>query len=329
MLKVGLISGTGSGLKRTLPALSNSSIARVSVVHGRDLPTLNRIADDFKVDVTTNIDYVLRSDVDLLYVASPPAQHLEQLRQVHTSGLPIIVEKPLCLTAEDTEEIRKLEVSQLMVAHHLRHQESMRTIRSVVRDGTLGPVRSAVFQWNYLLSPEAKNARWKNDLALGGAHALYDAGVHLVDLAQFLFGLPKSVEALGRLDGYTGRYPDVVASLEYDRFFVTLSAATNSDAVSNDLFIQFAGGSIFIANAFSETASEELIMRSAAGYDRQSFNKVNLYRAEVEQFCKFHFVGTGLLETSFDGTSEDEAIDAVRILNAIDVALNDRRRFHL
>jgi hypothetical protein len=45
VFRIGILSGTGTGRKRTIPALLGSTAARVTVVHGRTAGTLAAVLE--------------------------------------------------------------------------------------------------------------------------------------------------------------------------------------------------------------------------------------------------------------------------------------------
>ncbi|MFT4542874.1 MAG: 1,5-anhydro-D-fructose reductase (1,5-anhydro-D-mannitol-forming) [Planctomycetota bacterium] len=61
-------------------------------------------AGRFGVDATTDLDSVLRrDDLDLIYVATPPASHIALGGQVLASGRALLVEKPLAVDLESAQ----------------------------------------------------------------------------------------------------------------------------------------------------------------------------------------------------------------------------------
>src|ERR1700677_4386466 len=126
MIRIALISSTGSGRKRTLPALVNSEICKVVAIHGRDQEKLQSVADEFGVSrVYTDLKQLLKErDFDMAMICSPPFLHLEQVRVTLEAGIPTLVEKPLALNAADARKLATLAESnqtKLAIAHHLRH----------------------------------------------------------------------------------------------------------------------------------------------------------------------------------------------------------------
>src|SRR4051794_4775570 len=75
--RVVVVSCTGSGRKRTLPALHESSICEVVAVHGRDASTLIRVADEFGVPAHfTSLEAMIAAGgFDMAVVCSPPFLH--------------------------------------------------------------------------------------------------------------------------------------------------------------------------------------------------------------------------------------------------------------
>ncbi len=127
-----MLSATGTGKKRTIPALVDSEVCRVTAAHGRDATKLAEMQRYFPgIQVTNDIqEFALwADDYDIVYVASPPFLHVEQLRFAFSLGKPVICEKPLVANRYQLSELTALleeNTEPFMVAHHLRHQPVVR-----------------------------------------------------------------------------------------------------------------------------------------------------------------------------------------------------------
>jgi len=299
-----MLSGTGTGRKRTIPALLGSSVARVTVVHGRTPDKLEAVRElDPAIRTTTDTaEFAAWADsYDIVYVASPPFLHVEQLALAFSLGKPVICEKPLVATPDQLADLLGVlpeTPPPFMVAHHLRHQPIVADLKRLLAART---VSSAHLQWSYRLNSEAANAAWKLDPARGGGTALFDVGVHVIDLATYLFGNPERVTGLG--DG---------ALLGHPGFTVTVTASHTGSTLRNDLTVTCADGVLRSPMLFGERSGESLELITSEGTETTTYPPVDLYRAEVEDFCR-HLRGEPLV-----GTSLHEAVVTAELLFAID-----------
>jgi predicted dehydrogenase len=314
-----LISGTGSGKKRTIPACSKSDVVVVKGVHGRDLAKLQSLNKDYPhLLVSNDIDELLINQFDIAYIASPPFKHREECMKVIEHVNAVICEKPLALTVSDAKSILNCVLKNkchFMLAHHLRHSFIAREIKRIIGENYFGRVKSVNLNWNFILDNNANNSKWKTDPELGGGNSMYDAGVHCIDFAIYVWGRPDRVYARG-CDFSNGYYGSISAVLEYDGFSITIGASHKQSTIGNDLVIYCEKGVLYAEGFFSENSSNSLHVK---GKDRSEVivcDAKNLYMAEVEDFCQ-HLEGGELV-----GTTIFESYYSVVIMESIKKSLD-------
>jgi predicted dehydrogenase len=139
-------------------------------------------------------DLLERSDVEIVVVASPNRTHVPLGVQALKSGRHVVVDKPIA--TDITDATRLVEVAAqtgkvLSVYHNRRFDGDFLTVRSLVSEGTLGPIDSMESRFEIGV-PLAE--AWREDAdEAGGPHR--DLGAHLVDQALLLFGDPVRVFA--------------------------------------------------------------------------------------------------------------------------------------
>lgn len=172
----------------------------------------------------TSLDDLLALGLDGIVIATPSALHAEQAIRALESGAAVFCQKPLGRTAEEVgavvEAARKAD-RLLAVDLSYRHTEAMRRIRDLVRSGALGDVYAADFVFHNAYGPDKA---WFYDAALSGGGCVMDLGIHLVDLALWLFDFPKVAHVTANLfaQGQPLRSRDqvedyAVATLELER----------------------------------------------------------------------------------------------------------------
>jgi predicted dehydrogenase len=139
-------------------------------------------------------DLLERSDVEIVVVASPNRTHVPLGVHALKSGRHVVVDKPIA--TDITDATRLVEVAAqtgkvLSVYHNRRFDGDFLTVRSLVAEGTLGPIDSMESRFEIGV-PLAE--AWREDAdEAGGPHR--DLGAHLVDQALLLFGDPVRVFA--------------------------------------------------------------------------------------------------------------------------------------
>jgi predicted dehydrogenase len=312
--RIGVLSGTGTALKRIIPALVGSDVCRVTVVHGRNVA---RLRDVLELDSTIRVvgseaEFAeLRARYDIVYIASPPFLHGSHIGLAAGLGLPIICEKPLVTDYRELRStVRLVEDAGVpfMLGHHVRHQRAVADLVDLVRTERLGRPISASLQWCFMMDQSARNARWKSQPHLGGPNAMWDAGVHAIDLAILLFGLPDRVSAVGHHVRSTAVFDSAVALLDYSGYPVTVVASQSGHPRQNDLRITFSSAAIHAPALLGETSAREIELLEGSRKTQLTYEPVDLYRAEVENFCR------SLDASVTAGTTIHEAAAATSVL---------------
>ena len=142
---------------------------------------------------------LLELELDGVVIATPSALHAEQSIRALESGAAVFCQKPLGRNAAEVEVVidAARQADRLLgVDLSYRHTASMRAVRELVQTGALGRPFAADFVFHNAYGPG--NA-WFYDPRLSGGGCLIDLGVHLVDLALWLFDFPEVIGARGRL----------------------------------------------------------------------------------------------------------------------------------
>ena len=138
-------------------------------------------------------------EIDVLYVATPHAQHHAFALAALRAGKALLVEKSFTATTAGAAEVIDLARGTgifVMEAMWTRFQPAVVALRELVADGAIGEVRSV--QADLGVAREYEPTDRLFHLALGGG-ALLDLGVYVVSFAQMLLGTPERVVAAGSL----------------------------------------------------------------------------------------------------------------------------------
>lgn len=133
--------------------------------------------------------------VDLVVVATPPTDHFSFARDALLAGKHVVVEKPFTTTSAEADELIHLAKESgkvLSVFQNRRWDGDFLTVREICRRGLLGSLKEVEFRWDRF-SPTVKPGKSRG--AVPGTGIFYDLGVHFLDQALCLFGVPASVKA--------------------------------------------------------------------------------------------------------------------------------------
>lgn len=189
---IGVI-GTGFARTTQLPAWAACEGARVVAVASGRRENAEAAAREFGIPFVAD-DWrgvVGREDVDLVSIVTPPSTHAEMALTALDAGKAVLCEKPLAMSAEETDRMRMAahELSALaLVDHELRFLPARRKMREMILGGELGRVRhlKGVFRADSRAKSEGPWSWWSDEKMGGGV--LGAIGSHVVDALMWLTG---------------------------------------------------------------------------------------------------------------------------------------------
>ena len=119
--------------------------------------------------------------VQAVVVATPPDSHLELTLAAFEAGKHVVVEKPAFLRAADFDVVRAAEARsgrRLMVAENYCYKPIARALRELIESGALGEIRF----FHLAAVKSQRRAGWRDDPGTAGGGALFEGGVHWIDL---------------------------------------------------------------------------------------------------------------------------------------------------
>lgn len=195
-VRIGII---GCGLASTwhldyLVTDERVEIAALVDVRSDNIATaMKRIPEDKRKEVKQYKEYseMLEKDrLDACLVLTPHKFHFEQVKACLTRGLHVLVEKPLTVSAAESQELVALAEKKklvLIVAYQYPGKGAVKYVRDVVSSGGLGDVlyfnAMLGLHWHKLATG------WRLDPNVSEGGVLVDSGSHLVDLVLHLTGV--------------------------------------------------------------------------------------------------------------------------------------------
>jgi predicted dehydrogenase len=146
-----------------------------------------------------SFEALLACEPDGVVTATPSALHADQCIRAFESGAAVFCQKPLGRDAAEVQAVLDAAGAAdrlLGVDLSYRHTAAMQAIRERICAGELGQVFAADLTFHNAYGPQSA---WFWDAKLSGGGCLIDLGVHLVDLALWLFDFPEVLEARGTL----------------------------------------------------------------------------------------------------------------------------------
>ena len=119
--------------------------------------------------------------VDAVLITTPPDSHLELTLAALAHGKDVIVEKPALLRSRDFAVVSAAEAAsgrRVLVAENYCYKPLARVLRGIVTSGVLGEIRFLHIDAVKYQAP----AGWRADPVTAGGGALFEGGVHWIDL---------------------------------------------------------------------------------------------------------------------------------------------------
>jgi 1,5-anhydro-D-fructose reductase (1,5-anhydro-D-mannitol-forming) len=177
------------------PALQRVAGSTVSAVMRRDLTAARDFATRHGINrAYDNADTLIAdSEVDAVYLATPPDRQLGYGLAVCAAGKPLLVERPMGSTAEEAAELRDVFAAAgvpLFVAYYRRALPRFVLARRLIASGRLGALAAVQYRllhprlrWS---DPVRREWRVRPEVCDGGFFV--DFGAHVVDMIDYLAG---------------------------------------------------------------------------------------------------------------------------------------------
>lgn len=271
------VVGLGRFTEHTfLPAIKSVRKSSVVSLCSRDYNRAKELASKFGVpNYFNDYDEFLKSDIDVVYVASANAFHYEQVIKAANAGKHILCEKPLALNSKQAEEMveaAKRNNVQFAVNYVHHFHPLVLKAKELLKDQRLGKLVSVQVNFNIDFPPD-NNFRFKKELSGGGA--LRDIGTHMIDLLRF-FG-DQIIEIDGVVDNlvYQSEVDDFASAIvKFERGgYGYFNVSYNTKKAFNRIDILCHKGAIEIENLIGRKLVAPKLSILLDGEARKSFRR--------------------------------------------------------
>jgi predicted dehydrogenase len=178
----------GTGFARTvqMPALAACKSARLVSVASGSVENAGKAAKEFGLEHFTGDwrETIEHPDLDLVCITTPPNLHKEMVLAAIESGKHVLAEKPMAMNVAEAEEMTAAAEKAGVLAlidHELRFQHGRRTAWKMMREGVIGKVRHAKYNFRAPHRGDPNVAwNWWSDIEAGGG-ALGAINSHIID----------------------------------------------------------------------------------------------------------------------------------------------------
>ena len=303
------------------PAMVKSAGSRLVACLGSSLDKGRVFAERFGVErVHGDLEALMHDPgVDAVYIALPNALHHAAVLAAARGKKHVLCEKPFAMTVAHACEMvaacRDAGVI-LRIGHQLRLDAAIGRAREIVSSGRLGRLAAISIERASGLGPRTS---WRQDVSQSGV--IFDVGVHLLDLIQWVSGQPfVEVSAFTHPDRGRGEPDDTVTVLGRldDDCHAVVRATREVASAENNLIVE--GSEATLITSALRFATEHVVrVRDRAGLTEERFPASPAYELEVLAFESELRGERSLLP---DG---EDSVQTVAVTQAVLQAIDERR----
>jgi 3-amino-5-hydroxybenzoic acid synthesis related protein len=180
-----------------LPRLQEHPRLAVAAVVDPDSSARSAAAADGLAAYPT-VDLLPPDSVDLAVVAVPNHLHTPVASALLSAGIPVFLEKPVCLTTAEADQLAAAEQAGgavLLAGSAARYRADVRTLIEQAAAG-VGEIRHLNLEW-VRARGIPNGVGWFTQRQFAGGGALVDLGWHLLDAVSPLLGKPRYTQVIG------------------------------------------------------------------------------------------------------------------------------------
>ncbi len=181
----------GNNILRNLMEQTHSGTITVCDSNPNRIAALKAIY--FPLGVTSNDEEVFfHPDIQAVIIATPTSSHFELAKKALQNKKHVLVEKPLCTSSKEVEELIDIAAENnlvLMVDHIFLYNPVVSQLKKYITQEFLGKI-------NYIDATRINLGIYQND-----TNVLWDLACHDISIINFLTSeKPESVRAIGRIN---------------------------------------------------------------------------------------------------------------------------------
>ncbi len=240
ILIVGL-GGIGQRHLRNLRTVLGPDAEIIAVDPRGDIPVLTdslqveagaTLAGKYGIRIYPDLEPALAEKPDAVYVCTPTSLHIPTALRAAQAGCHLFIEKPLSHNLEQVDELVELVESRSLTAvvgYQMRFNPCLQRLHELVQEKNMGRILSVRAEIGEYLpgwhTYEDYRKMYASRQDLGGGVIL--SQIHEMDYLYWLFGLPRSVYALGghlsRLEVDVEDTADILMNFNVDGHSVPVS----------------------------------------------------------------------------------------------------------
>jgi 1,5-anhydro-D-fructose reductase (1,5-anhydro-D-mannitol-forming) len=311
------ILGFGNhAVRRLLPAFARSSRVQLTGMWRRDQNAARQNCADHHIEhcFATPQELVSSPDVDVVFITSPDAMHLDDTLMAIKAGKAVLCEKPVSMNAAEAQEMAGAARAKGVlygVAQNFRYNRSVDWMREQIRAGKIGTPQLA--QAEYAYPADRAPRKWIMDPTLAAGGPIADVGVHCIDALRYVLG--GDVLSVNTLAIKTRPEDSVeaIASLQMEMTGGVLANVTCNARAPYRTLLSFTGsdGVLVAESGFSVDRPVEVTLRRAGEIiETTTLDNSDGYTRMLDAFAQARGGGQPFAATGEDAVRNMAALDA-------------------
>ena len=192
----GLLIGCGFFARNHLHGWRETEGAGITAVCDLQAERAQRYASEFSIPTWhDSADALGSGSYDFVDICTTMDTHEELVGLAVRHGVPVIVQKPLAPDIETCRRIAKTADAAnvpVMVHENFRFQKIFRRVHEILRTGEIGELTFGRLSWRNAIDVYSNQPY----LLKTERFMIMDVGIHMIDLARYLFGEAETVSCL-------------------------------------------------------------------------------------------------------------------------------------
>jgi UDP-N-acetyl-2-amino-2-deoxyglucuronate dehydrogenase len=199
-------------------------------------------------------EMIAKEKLDGVIVVTPHYSHPDIACYALEHGVNVLIEKPLAVTTKEAKRIIGCAAMhpslKVGVSFNQRSNRVFQKAREIIRSGKLGTIRAASYtitNW-YRSDAYYEQNPWRGSYSQEGGGCLINQCVHQLDLIQWIFGLPSSIDAESKtINRAMKAENDVNAQFHYPDFTLNFVASSHDIKGANQLIVSGDKGKLIVS----------------------------------------------------------------------------------
>jgi predicted dehydrogenase len=260
-------------------------------------------------------------NVDVVFITSPDAMHLDDCRLAFAHGKAVLCEKPLAMNAGQAAEIQALADAAALspsgkatlfgIGQNFRYNHSVEYLREQILAGRIGTPQLAHAQYAYPgnLAPR----KWITDPTLACGGPIADVGVHCIDTLRYILSDDvKSIAVLASKDERSGEV-EAIATMQLAMRSGTFANVTATARAPYRTLIEVVGseGVLIAENGLTVDRPVDITLRQAGVLvETHTVSNDDGYVRMIDGFAAALNGGPAFLATGPDAVINQKVLDA-------------------